>query len=812
MELPKLIGLLVDAVLAVRPEADRQGLAVAFAALLAGTPAHIEGHSLALLIEQTDAQQQATIAYAGQTITIDLPQAIDPLAAALAAVASIPLETVPRVDQALTAWLPFAVNPTFVGREDELRALAAAIGNAQPTVVLPAVAIGLGGFGKTSLVTEFAYRYGRYFHGGVFWINCAEPEQIVSQIVACGEALALDLTGLVLDAQVQQVFAAWQSPMPRLLVFDNCEDPALLEHWLPKIGGCRVVVTARSDQWPKLTTLRLGVLAPAESRSLLQQLCPRLTSAEAESLAVELGHLPLALHLAGSYLATKQQLSVKQYRQDFAVTHRSLKSHAGLPSPTRHEQDVEATFMLSLNQFDPANPLEILALDMLDGAAWCAPGVPIPRALVLDFVPNEIDDELASAALNVLEQRGLIDGGDMLVVHRLLAQVVQLHRGLEHTRDLVEARINEHAVRISATRVPNYMLPLEPHLRHVTLRALERDTERTARLCNSLGYWEHMRGRYGEAELWYERGLAMMQAVLGPEHVNTTRMMNNLAGIRLEQMRYAEAQSLYEQVLAIWKVALGPDHPDTARCMNNLASALGKQGQNAEALAMYEQALAVWEAALGPAHPDTAISVNNLAVALEREGRYAEAQALHERALSVYKRAFGLDHPDTATSINGLARVLERQGRYSQAQQLYQQALTIRETALGPEHPDTATNLNALADLLLEQKHYPEAQALYERALAIRELVFGPEHPETITIMANIGVVLDRRGQYSEALALHEQAFVISEKILGADDETTQRIRTNHARTLQAQQAAADQIAAKQLGKRADAAQSKPWK
>ncbi|GAA5527780.1 tetratricopeptide repeat protein [Herpetosiphon gulosus] len=814
MEMPALIGLLVDAVLAVRPDADRLTVEAAFSALLAGKPTLLDDVPLSLLIDQSSKQSHATILYAGQTIAVDLPQPIDPLVAALAAVASLPLTTVPaaRTDQPSVSHLPFESSSSFVGREQELLALAAAIGHAQPTVVLPAVATGLGGIGKTSLVTEFAYRYRSYFHGGVFWINCADPEQVANQIAACAEALALDPTGLTLDAQVQHVLAAWQSPLPRLLIFDNCEDLAILERWMPTLGGCRVLVTAR-NQLSTTASMRLGVLAPAESRALLQQLCPRLTTAEADAIAADLGNLPLALQLAGNYLNTYDQQSVAQYRQDLAVTHHSLKGGAGLPSPTRHEQDVEATFMLSLNQFDSANPLEMLALDMLDGAAWCAPGVPIPRELVLDFVPNETDDQTALASLQLLDQRGLIDGSEMLVVHRLLAQVVQVHRGSVQIRDLVEYRINEHAFRISSTRVPKYMLPLEPHLRHVTLRALTREDERIARLCNSLGYWEHLRGMYGEAERWYERGLVIMQKVLGLEHQNTARIMNNLAGIRLEQMRYAEAQALYEQVLAIWKVALGPEHPDTARCMNNLASALGRQGQNAEALAMLEQALAVWEAALGPEHPDTAISINNLAVALEGEGRYAEAQALHERAVKVLEATLGSDHPDMATSLNSLARLLEHQGKYSQALPFYQQALAIREKALNPEHPDIAISLNELAGLLLEQKRYAEAQALYERALTIRELVFGPEHADTITVMANLAVALERRGQYREALALHAQALTISQKVLGDNHQTSQRIHASHVRTVQAIQEAFDQSAAKRSsGKRTNDEQIKQWK
>lgn len=53
------------------------------------------------------------------------------------------------------------------------------------------------------------------------------------------------------------VLGAWQSPLPRLLIFDNCEDEALLAQWRPPTGGahvrwtpqiaCRGVVPAYAD-------------------------------------------------------------------------------------------------------------------------------------------------------------------------------------------------------------------------------------------------------------------------------------------------------------------------------------------------------------------------------------------------------------------------------------------------------------------------------------------------------------------------------------------------------------------------------------
>jgi len=578
-------------------------------------------------------------------VTVQLPQPIDPLPAALAALASIPLKDVPapRSDLPQASRLPFEASPHFVGRETELKALAQAIGTAQPAVVMPAVATGLGGIGKTSLVTEFAYRYGVYFHGGVFWLNCADPDQVASQIAACAVGLKLDTTGLSLDEQVQRVLNAWQSSMPRLLIFDNCEDPAILERWKPTVGGCRVLVTARSDQWPTLTQIRLGLLSSGESRDLLQRLCARLSDAEADAIAEDLGHLPLALHLAGSYLATYPHHTVEHYRTDLTIAHRSLKGRGALPSPTRHEQDVEATFMLSFKQLNPTDALDALALGMLDGAAWCALGVPIPRALILAFVPDGTDADDAVDALRRLQQLGLLDGVDAVVLHRLLAQVVHARLGSMDMLAVVEDTITTMASQINDSGIPTRMLPLAPHLRYVTMRALDRGDERTVRCAYTLGMFAYLRGAYGEAQPLFERALWLCEQRAEVSLV-TVGLLNQMGLVLTHQGHYGEAQQCYERAVAIGAALMGDDHVHVHGIRLNLAQALHAQGQVQAAQAL------VADAAMSD-RMDAATragSLNQRALLLEQQGQYPQAQALYEHAVALATSVFGAAHPTTA--------------------------------------------------------------------------------------------------------------------------------------------------------------------
>jgi hypothetical protein len=387
----------------------------------------------------------------------------------------------------------------------DLRTLATALkGGETMAIGQTAAASGLGGIGKTQLASEFVHRYGQYFAGGVFWLSFADPAAVPTEVAACGGlgALALhpEFHTLPLADQVQLVQAAWQSALPRLLVFDNCEDEALLVQWRPPHGGCRVLVTSRRATWEVslgIASLVLDVLPRVDSIALLHQFRPDLASndLDLDSIAAELGDLPLALHLAGSFLANyRYQVTPTEYltqlQQPDLLAHPSLQGRQLTRdrSPTQHEQHVARTFALSYDRLDSNDPMDILARALLARAAYFAPGEPIPRGGLFATVAWEAEASevalQAEDALRRLLDLGLLEpeGAGAVRLHRLLAAFVRAITHDPAAQTAVEDVLLAAAELLISAGYLGPVLALYPHLRAVTEAGQGRADIQTARL------------------------------------------------------------------------------------------------------------------------------------------------------------------------------------------------------------------------------------------------------------------------------------------------------------------------------------------
>ncbi|MFG3480282.1 tetratricopeptide repeat protein [Streptomyces sp. NPDC047980] len=712
--------------------------------------------------------------------------------------------------------MPLARNRLFTGRAPELQWLARHLGPRDgqvPTVVLA----GLGGVGKSQIASEYVHRYGAFYTGGVFWVSLADPATAPHEVAACGGTEGMDLrsdfAALAPAQQVALVRGAWQSPLPRLLVFDNCEDEETLERWRPPSGGCRVLVTSRRSAWDptmELDVREIDVLPPDDGLALLSRYRPPSSLAESRALAAiadELGQLPLALHLAGSYVSRfKAAITpdgyLSQLRSSPAVDHRSL-SASGI-SPTRHIQTIAAMFALSVDRLDDEPTRQCLL-----HAAYLAPGQGIPRPLLLSSLGLDDGEDAAmnlEEALQRLADLGLVqmavDGAPRL--HRLVAAFVQDRLGNPESLRQVESEAWVHCDVHAFGGTPAMRAVLEPHLRVLTERALPRRDLVAVALANVLGLYLSRRGDRDGSVSWLQQALAIKEEIFGVDAPETAKELNdlgyaylggptrvlaepylerarrlwdprreatnlaatldNLGQMQIGSGRWDLAEPYLREALDIRLRDLGPDAYPTSVTMMNLAQIAIEQGDLATATDLARQAVDIRESLGERCDPtSTARSHMMLGHILHQAGEGAAARRHDERALQLYQTALGTRHPQTlSAAVRASSRALE-QGDLTSATRLIEMSGASGDTV----HDDdllaatSGTDLNNLGFAFWMTGDYAAARRLYGMALGRSDT--------QATTLNNLGMISERLGEYETAAEHYRQALTL----LG--DETTSR-------------------------------------
>ena len=706
---------------------------------------------------------------------------------------------------------PMDSNPLFVGREEDLRAIAAEVksGASMAGPVRTVCVSGIGGVGKTQLAGEFAHRYGRFFGGGVYWLNLSKPDAAAEEIAKCGGAGAMDLRGdfdrLPLKDKVTAVKAAWLNELPRLLVLDNCEDAEALRACRPTTGGCRVLLTSRGafgDPALAVVAMELQVLDREQSVELLRSRCPGIELEEGDLVAVaeELGDLPLALDLAGRFLYEYRDVVspsgyVEELRDVEPLNHPSLRRTEGY-SPTDHELDVGRTFVVSYQRLDPENATDRLAVRLLARAARFAPGEPIERDLLMATLrdPDGTDESTEVAAdayrqvdaLRRLTGLGLVGESEagLVRMHRLVASFARREVEDGEAQDDVVRAVARETIEAAEANRPSVLTRLLPHLRHVISVLGDRQDETAYMARFALGASFLGLGSYAEAVPLLEGAVGYSTAHSGLTAWVTMRQRSDL-GVAMNRAGDPEgALRVYRGVLADQERELGPDHIDVAATLNNTGALLRDWQRFDEVLPLYERALEIRVNELGRQHRYTAESLHNMGALMLDLGRHDEAWPFLRGALEANESAMGPDHLDNVGPLLKTGWLLRRAGNLAEARELYERALKIRESELGPEHDHVGATLHDLGSLLAEQGSPEEARPYLERALQISLDLHGEDHPVTARTLSTLAGVLIQQGDLDTALSLHQRELNIAERIRGEDDPQTAQCLINVATVL----------------------------
>jgi len=268
----------------------------------------------------------------------------------------------------------------FTGRQAELDRLLNWLEPSSRTSPPVMVVHGMGGTGKTALVTEAVHAAPSrgLFPGGVLYLclHGYEPAPINPDLALSSLLHALGLAPEHIPVSPEDRAALYRSELSRreqaqgpvLVVLDDVSSASQARALLPPAGACRTLITSR-HRFPQLygAILPLDVLSSADSFELLDRAVriadphdDRITRGPgaAEALVELCGGLPLALQIAAALLVEDPALPTTALVEELALTRdRTAALDDG-------ERSVRAAFDLSYRMLpEPeARLFELLAL------------------------------------------------------------------------------------------------------------------------------------------------------------------------------------------------------------------------------------------------------------------------------------------------------------------------------------------------------------------------------------------------------------------------------------------------------------------
>jgi len=715
--------------------------------------------------------------------------------------------------------VPYPRNPLFTGREEMLEKLRVALVAEQAGTASGAYAVcGMGGVGKTQLALEYAYQHALEYKA-VFWIEAETEYSIALSMMHIAETLQLPEQG---DRNQQQVIMAVQRWLAThsqwLLIWDNIEDLALLNRFLPTSRQGTLLLTTRRqalgtlawglellpmerEQGILFLLRRTKVLEPAASDQQVQWLATQLPAhyAAATELVEAMGGLPLALDQAGAYIE-EAQCGLSAYLELFRIRRAVLLQQRG-EDARDHLASVATTFRLSITAATLRHPA---VWEFLGVCALLHPDA-IPEKLFRQGAEHlgatlrivcrdelEWNRVVAAACASSLLSRQPEE--QTLTLHRLV-QAVLLDAMTKTEREQWSRQALEALEAVFPLALPasEYTLwrqcqRLLPHALVCLERAGAADESLAlASLAYKAAHSRYVRGEFTQAEPLYQRALSIRERLLGPDHPLVAASLHALAGPVQAQGKYAQAEALLLHALRIYEQAASPDTPALAYSLHELAFVYWQQGKYAQAEPLYRRALHIREQFAGSNNHEIAYSLHNLALLFYEQGKAEQAKPLYQRAWKLWVQSLGPDHPSGGQALNNLANIYRDQCKFTQAEALYQRARQIWEQSLGPDHLWVAYALHGQALLFQKQGRDAEAESLFQRTLALREQQLSQYHPETAQALHDLALFRQAQGNLAEAFAFAQRALSIRTRTLGDAHPKTLATQALYAQLVQEQ-------------------------
>ncbi len=625
--------------------------------------------------------------------------------------------TTPEDKQLLAHWTPRtpppfqAIAPTkkFVGRVNELKQLENAL-TAGHTVTITSVR-GMGGVGKTTMAAELAERLRDKFPDGVLW-GALERSDTMSILALFAGAYQRDVSGYRDVATRAAAVRDLLKDKRALLILDNATSSEQVLDLLPSgESQAAVLITTRNELVVSDEAIRFR-LQPFDKRgdeafTLFKKFLGKQAGRQREGLdeiARLLGHLPLALAIAGGHIASVKEDTTLAFAVEHFL-HRVRDEKKRLGALDREILSVRASLAVSYDALSVELQKFFVMLGAFAGNDF--------DASAAAFVA-QVSEEHALAHLNALEKLSLVQEtqAGRFALHELVRdfareklmgtdadarmceyyfRLVEPHNDFQSYRAVTSEDSNIQAALRTARRLEDsgllargalgcadYLLgngqfAFYDEILETLERVLEPDAKfERMRVLLKRGELARLWGSPSRARVYFERGLPLVYELEEPDQI--AEYLNNLGIVAYLDGSYQDAERYYRETLDVASAA--QYERILSGVYNSLAILHQVQGDFDIALEFLDQASAHapdgWQVAIS-----TNLILRGRIVACRGEFAQAEAYFLaalkesQEKGMSV--RRVGI--------YDGLGRVALARGEWERATAWFQELLRVAEQA-----------------------------------------------------------------------------------------------------------------------------------
>jgi hypothetical protein len=652
---------------------------------------------------------------------------------------------------------------------------------------------GMGGVGKTTaaiLVAQILERRG----STTWWISAATRtdletgmRQLAARIGASAHELDFEWTDNAPDVLWRHLAARrnrW------LLIIDNADDPSILapigESVAAKRGWVRptpdargaILVTSRNGEaevwgsWCHLHAVKMLSVADGAQVLLRRAGSGAGTPEAAAALARRLGGLPLALTIAGRYLASMERIPIPGSISTFADYQRNLdadgigtvfSSHGEAFGAANARNAIDSTWELSLDMLDRRGLPQ--ARSVLRVRSVMADS-PVPNRLLLNatlmsqspLFPG-LDPRFLATLLNALAGLGLVEldsegksaPAETLRVHPLVRDVSRHH--LERSSDLTAivgtaARLLYGAVtdgRLNSAEDPaewpQWRL-FAPHALHLAVVIRQypdldiQDAEVAIAAAQRATRFLGAARLYVNAITECRRLVETSSHLLGDLHPHTLLLRTDLAWWTGQAGNPKSALEQLGEVLPARELVSGPENADTLTVRADFAEWTGRSDirNAASARDLYASLLPIRERVSGKYHVDTILAQWRYASWVGLAGDPDTARDRLCELLPTRELVSGKEHLDTLNLRLDIAEWTGRAGGAEEARDQSRGLLFTCQRVLGENHLDTLCVRVALAEWTGAAGDPGSAQEQLEKLLPVLTSKGGANSPHTLKV------------------------------------------------------------------------------